>query len=197
MHRNRQRRHRPVAVASLILAMTAPAIASAATQINSGRVSLESVSGLALYRLQNRPSQTALEAQRLRRRDVRQDAHRAWLHKLRLEEKREAEAVARARSAAVLYSYSTSSSPVAAVSHGGADWYAIAMCESGGNWSINSGNGFWGGLQFTPHTWFAYGGGPFDGSGPFPYSAGQQIAVAERVLGGQGPGAWPNCFRWG
>jgi hypothetical protein len=79
---------------------------------------------------------------------------------------------------------------------GNADWYAIAACESGGRWNLNSGNGFWGGLQFLPSTWFAYGGGAFDGVGPFPYSAAQQIAVAERVLAGQGPGAWPNCFRW-
>ena len=87
--------------------------------------------------------------------------------------------------------------PVATVvSHSGANWYAIAACESGGVWAINSGNGFWGGLQFSPGTWYAYGGGPFDGTGPFPYSAGKQIAVAERVLAAQGPSAWPNCFRW-
>ncbi len=77
-----------------------------------------------------------------------------------------------------------------------ADWYGIAACESGGAWSVNSGNGYWGGLQFSPSTWFAYGGGPFDGSGAFPYSASQQIAVAERILADQGPSAWPNCFRW-
>jgi Transglycosylase-like domain len=77
-----------------------------------------------------------------------------------------------------------------------ADWYAIAACESSGRWALNTGNGFYGGLQFTLSTWLAYGGGPFDGVGPFPYSAGQQIAVAERVMSGQGPGAWPNCFRW-
>jgi hypothetical protein len=77
------------------------------------------------------------------------------------------------------------------------NWQAIAQCESGGNWSANTGNGFWGGLQFHPQTWFAYGGGPFDGSGPFPYSAGEQIAVAERVLAGQGIGAWPYCGRFG
>src|SRR6266508_2170091 len=81
------------------------------------------------------------------------------------------------------------------VSPSGADWYAIAMCESSGNWAANTGNGFWGGLQFTPSTWFAYGGGPFDGVGPFPYSSSEQIAVGERVLAGQGPGAWPNCFQ--
>lgn len=79
---------------------------------------------------------------------------------------------------------------------GRADWYAIAQCESGGRWDLNSHNGFWGGLQFLPSTWFAYGGGAFDGVGPFPYSAAQQIAVGERVLAGQGPGAWPNCFQW-
>jgi hypothetical protein len=76
-----------------------------------------------------------------------------------------------------------------------ADWYAIAQCESGQRWSVNSGNGYWGGLQFSPQTWFAYGGGPFDGNGPFPYSAAQQIAVAERILASQGPSAWPVCFQ--
>jgi hypothetical protein len=77
-----------------------------------------------------------------------------------------------------------------------ADWYAIAQCESGQRWSLNSGNGYWGGLQFSPNTWFAHGGGSFDGTGPFPYSAAQQIAVAERVLAAQGPGAWPVCFQY-
>jgi hypothetical protein len=77
------------------------------------------------------------------------------------------------------------------------NWQAIAQCESGGRWDLNAGNGFWGGLQFHPQTWFAHGGGLFDGSGPFPYSAGQQIAVAERVLASQGIGAWPYCGRFG
>jgi hypothetical protein len=76
------------------------------------------------------------------------------------------------------------------------DWYAIAQCEAGGQWAINSGNGYWGGLQFAPSTWFAYGGGAFDGTGPFPYSAAEQIAVGSRVFAAQGPGAWPSCFRW-
>lgn len=75
------------------------------------------------------------------------------------------------------------------------DWDAIAFCESHGNWATNTGNGYWGGLQFAPSTWFSYGGGPFDGSGPFPYSREEQIAVAERVLAAQGPGAWPSCYR--
>jgi Transglycosylase-like domain len=76
------------------------------------------------------------------------------------------------------------------------DWPAIADCESDGRWDTNSSNGFWGGLQFFPHTWFAFGGGAFDGVGPFPYSKLEQIIVAWRVLGAQGPSAWPSCFRW-
>ncbi|GAB2957080.1 LysM peptidoglycan-binding domain-containing protein [Amycolatopsis acidiphila] len=69
------------------------------------------------------------------------------------------------------------------------NWDAIAQCESGGNWSTNTGNGFYGGLQFTQSTWKAYGG---TGS-PQSASREQQIAVAERVLQGQGIGAWPVC----
>jgi hypothetical protein len=69
------------------------------------------------------------------------------------------------------------------------DWDAVAQCESGGNWSANTGNGFYGGLQFKPSTWAANGG---VGS-PATASRAQQIAVADRVLASQGPGAWPKC----
>ncbi|MET1020809.1 MAG: transglycosylase family protein [Arthrobacter sp.] len=68
-------------------------------------------------------------------------------------------------------------------------WDSLAQCESGGNWGINTGNGFSGGLQFTPSTWAAYGG---TGSAANA-SREQQIAVAERVQAGQGWGAWPAC----
>ncbi|NUP58856.1 MAG: LysM peptidoglycan-binding domain-containing protein, partial [Pseudarthrobacter sp.] len=68
-------------------------------------------------------------------------------------------------------------------------WDALAQCESGGNWSTNTGNGFSGGLQFTSSTWAAYGG---TGS-PADASRDQQIAVAERVQASQGWGAWPSC----
>ncbi|MEO8220432.1 MAG: transglycosylase family protein, partial [Specibacter sp.] len=71
----------------------------------------------------------------------------------------------------------------------GGTWDALAQCESGGNWAINTGNGFSGGLQFTPSTWAAFGG---TGS-PEGASREQQIAVAERVQAGQGWGAWPSC----
>lgn len=75
----------------------------------------------------------------------------------------------------------------------GVDWDAIAACESGGDWSANTGNGFEGGLQFTPSTWHAYGGSGH----AYNASRAEQIAVAERVLAGQGIGAWPTCGRRG
>jgi len=72
------------------------------------------------------------------------------------------------------------------------NWDAIAQCESGNNWSISTGNGFYGGLQFTQGTWNAYGGGKY-ASTANRASRSQQIAVAEKVLQGQGIGAWPVC----
>ncbi|MGF1429552.1 LysM peptidoglycan-binding domain-containing protein [Kitasatospora sp. LaBMicrA B282] len=71
-------------------------------------------------------------------------------------------------------------------------WNAVAQCESTGNWSIENGNGFSGGLQFTPSTWAAYGGTQY-ASTAAQASQAQQIAVAEKVLADQGPGAWPVC----
>ena len=72
------------------------------------------------------------------------------------------------------------------------DWDAVAQCESGGNWSINTGNGYFGGLQFSPTTWLAFGGGAYAPRADLATKS-QQIAVAERVLDVQGPGAWPTC----
>ncbi|MFG1791046.1 transglycosylase family protein [Nocardia sp. NPDC049149] len=69
------------------------------------------------------------------------------------------------------------------------NWDAVAQCESGGNWGIETGNGFSGGLQFTQSTWEANGG---VGS-PSNASRAEQIRVAESVLATQGPGAWPVC----
>ncbi len=71
-------------------------------------------------------------------------------------------------------------------------WDKVAQCESTGNWSINSGNGFYGGLQFTSSTWAAFGGTAFAPQANQATKA-QQIAVAEKVLASQGPGAWPVC----
>lgn len=88
-------------------------------------------------------------------------------------------------------SASAPSSP-AASSASGVDWNAIATCESSGNWGANTGNGYYGGLQFTQQTWLANGGGQYASSANLA-SPGQQIAVAQRVLASQGIGAWPVC----
>lgn len=71
-------------------------------------------------------------------------------------------------------------------------WDQLAQCESGGNWAINTGNGFSGGLQFHPQTWLAYGGGSFSGEASGA-TREQQISIAEKVQAAQGWGAWPAC----
>jgi resuscitation-promoting factor RpfA len=83
------------------------------------------------------------------------------------------------------------SSPASA-SSGEVNWPAIAACESGGTWAASTGNGFYGGLQFTEQTWLANGGGRYASPANLATPA-QQIAVAQRVLAGQSIGAWPVC----
>ncbi|ULR51183.1 transglycosylase family protein [Streptomyces deccanensis] len=72
------------------------------------------------------------------------------------------------------------------------EWDAVAQCESGGNWSINTGNGYYGGLQFSASTWAGYGGTKYASTADQATKA-QQIEIAEKVLAGQGKGAWPVC----
>ncbi|MFC9437997.1 resuscitation-promoting factor Rpf1 domain-containing protein [Nocardia sp. NPDC057030] len=72
------------------------------------------------------------------------------------------------------------------------DWDRLAQCEAGGNWGIDTGNSFQGGLQFSPSTWRAHGGGEYAASAN-QATREQQIAVAEKVLASQGWGAWPSC----
>jgi hypothetical protein len=69
------------------------------------------------------------------------------------------------------------------------NWDAVAQCESGGDWSADTGNGFYGGLQFKQSTWDENGGV----GNPANASRDQQIAVANRVLATQGTEAWPKC----
>lgn len=71
-------------------------------------------------------------------------------------------------------------------------WEALAECESSGDWSINTGNGFYGGLQFTPQTWAGFGGTEY---APQANQATkeQQIEIAKKVQAVQGWGAWPAC----
>ena len=71
-------------------------------------------------------------------------------------------------------------------------WDKVAGCESGGDWTINTGNGYYGGLQFSASTWAGYGGTVYASTANHA-SKGQQIAIAEKVLASQGPGAWPVC----
>ena len=79
----------------------------------------------------------------------------------------------------------------APAAHADTDWDALAECESSGNWAINTGNGFGGGLQFTDSTWRSFGG-----SGqPEDASREEQIQVAERVKAEQGMNAWPTCSK--
>ena len=78
---------------------------------------------------------------------------------------------------------------VAVASADSVNWDAIAACESGGNWAINTGNGYYGGLQFSPATWTANGGTGL----PSQASREEQIRVAENIYKTQGIGAWPTC----
>lgn len=73
-------------------------------------------------------------------------------------------------------------------------WDSVAQCESGGNWNTNTGNGYYGGLQFSMQTWSSFGGGAYAAS-PNNASRSQQVAIAEKVLRAQGWNAWPTCSR--
>lgn len=76
-----------------------------------------------------------------------------------------------------------------AVADSTVNWDAVAKCESGGNWAVNTGNGYYGGLQFSPATWKSNGGAGM----PHQSSRAEQIRIAENVLRTQGIGAWPTC----
>jgi hypothetical protein len=74
-------------------------------------------------------------------------------------------------------------------------WDNVAHCESGGNWHINTGNGYYGGLQFSQSTWSGYGGGNYAARADLATKS-EQIAIAEKVLHSQGWGAWPVCSQY-
>lgn len=77
----------------------------------------------------------------------------------------------------------------------GVNWDAVAACESGGNWSTATGNGYYGGLQFTQGTWMNYGGGVYASRADLA-TRGEQITIANKVQAAQGWGAWPVCSRY-
>ena len=97
---------------------------------------------------------------------------------------------------ATLYAIPTAPPPPAprptATFSGDSVWDALAKCESGGNWAINTGNGYYGGLQFSLGTWNAYGGAEF---AAYPHQATreEQIVVAERLRAARGYQPWPAC----
>ncbi len=91
--------------------------------------------------------------------------------------------------AGVALSASAANAAVPSATAPASTWDSLAQCESGGNWAINTGNGYAGGLQFSPSTWAAHGG---TGSAANA-SREQQIAVAQKVQARQGWGAWPAC----
>jgi hypothetical protein len=113
-----------------------------------------------------------------------QPRHRAQTRSLR-----KAAVVAAATVAVAAPISSTVSSANAATDR---TWNRLAGCESGGNWHINTGNGYYGGVQFSEGTWLAYGGGTYAHRADLA-SREHQIAIAEKVLKGQGWGAWPAC----
>ena len=80
----------------------------------------------------------------------------------------------------------------APASTGGLNWDAVAQCESGGNWAINTGNGFYGGLQFDYGTWLSYGGGQYAQTANLA-SRDQQIAIANKLYAARGSSPWPVC----
>ena len=107
----------------------------------------------------------------------------------------------RLRAAARLATLTVPAMAVPAVAHAAdasppVNWDAVAHCESTDNWHINTGNGYFGGLQFTPSTWASYGGLAYAARADLA-TREQQIAVANLALAGQGIGAWPVCGKYG
>ena len=99
--------------------------------------------------------------------------------------------IARGKSSAAPGGSGNTGASAPAVANGSV-WDAIAQCESGGNWSINTGNGYYGGLQFAASTWTGYGGGQYAPTAD-QATREQQIAIAQKVQAAQGWGAWPAC----
>ncbi|MFC8291994.1 transglycosylase family protein [Streptomyces sp. NPDC057242] len=104
------------------------------------------------------------------------------------------EPVAAARTTAATASRTASSAPAYACARDQWPWGCVAECESGGRWHVNTGNGFYGGLQFWQPTWVEHGGLAYAPRADLATRA-QQIQVAEEVLRTQGWGAWPVCSK--
>jgi resuscitation-promoting factor RpfA len=116
----------------------------------------------------------------------------AYQPRHRAPKRRSIKRAAVAATAAVAVAAPVSSTIDTADAASGQTWDRLANCESGGNWHINTGNGYYGGLQFASGTWQSYGGGRYASRADLA-SRGEQITIAEKVLRSQGWGAWPAC----
>jgi hypothetical protein len=120
----------------------------------------------------------------------KEDAFReaAAAHEAEVARQQQAAREQAAREAAARAAAANAAAPAVAQ---GSVWDALARCEAGGNWSINTGNGYYGGLQFSASSWRAVGGTGL----PHQHSRETQIAMGERLRAAQGWGAWPSCSR--
>ncbi len=179
---------RPLLVVSFLLVLI-PALAAA--EAGSAPVARPASSWPALSPSAMTPEATLTRWQesRVMARSQSHRNHQAWLYRLRVW--RHKQWVAR-RHAAAATAAARSASSVPVVSTGGIDWYAIAQCESGGNWHINTGNGYYGGLQFSQATWVAAGGLRYASRADLA-SASEQIAVASTLSLSN----WPVCGQYG
>ena len=184
-----------VAVASGVAAAAPEGSASRVASSQPARTAVDSY-GLTQSALQLAQVRTHVVKMDLRKRGA--DARRADAR--RAAARRAAAAQRAAERAAARQAAQQQQQPTAApapsqappAASGAVNWDAIAQCESGGNWSINTGNGYYGGLQFTQQTWEAYGGLSYAPRADLA-SRAAQIAVAEKVYAAGGLGAWPVC----
>lgn len=184
--------------------LAALTVAALSTQLDLGRNSESHITEQAIDPFGGTSVEAKLAALEVERQENRLElearirAHVATLEAQQLEEERQASAVVEEPAPQV--TTTTTSPPTTAVpetyvetpvSHGSV-WDDLAWCESRGDWHINSGNGFYGGLQFMLSTWLSMGG---DQYAYYPHEASreQQIEVAIRLQGVQGWGAWPAC----
>ena len=184
-----------VAVASGVAAAAPEGSASRVASSQPARTAVDSY-GLTQSALQLAQVRTHVVKMDLRKRGAdarRADARRAAARRAAAAQ-RAAERAAARQAAQQQQPPTTDPAPSQAppAASGAVNWDAIAQCESGGNWSINTGNGYYGGLQFTQQTWEANGGLTYAPRADLA-SRAAQIAVAEKVYAAGGLGAWPVC----
>jgi hypothetical protein len=185
-----------VAVASGVAAAATDGSASRVASSQPARTAVDSY-GLTQSALQLAQVRAHVVKTDLRKRGAearRADARRAAARRAAAAQRAAERAAARqaAQQQPTAAASAPSQSPQPPPASGAVNWDAIAQCESGGNWSINTGNGYYGGLQFSQQTWEANGGLTYAPRADLA-SRAAQIAVAEKVYAAGGLGAWPVC----